>query len=255
MRPRLALLVVPFLLFSLIPAVAQDYPRHGTPKETISAPTQPTGPPLPRIALVFKLGGVFPSGDSDLWDFNADLFTADAEDFDDAAFGFELLLLTANHLDLSFALEVYEGSASSVYRDYVDSFGQPIGQYQSLDLLPMTVSLRWMPFGRYGPGGAPRRVVPYLSVGGGGVFWEYELTGSFVDPGTLGIYDDYFYSDGAALAGVAAAGLEVPLSRAWSVHLEGRYLWAQDDLDEDFAGFDEFDLGGWAAFIGAGVRF
>jgi outer membrane protein W len=248
MRHRTAGLITLLALVAGAPSLAQEYPRHGTPKETL-------GGPRPAVAFVFKLGELQPTGDSDLWAFHEDLFTADVDDFNDLAFGFDFLLLAQPHLEFAFGMEAYEGSAGSVYRDYVDSFGQPIAQEQELNLVPLTVSVRWLPCGRYGgANGAPRPVVPYLGIGMGMLIWEYELAGSFVDLGTLEIYDDYFYDDGATLAAVATAGIELRVSRAWSVHLEGRYLWAEDDLGIDFVGFDDLDLSSWAFFGGVSVR-
>ena len=124
----------------------------------------------------------------------------------------------------------------------------------------MTFSVRWLPFGRYrrdadGYLGVPRAVVPYLSAGGGLYLWEFEMQGSFVDLTDLSIFNDRFVSDGVTLGLTAAAGLEVPVSPAWSVEVEGRYHWARDDLDEDFLGFDEFDLSGASLFLGGSVRF
>jgi hypothetical protein len=240
MRNRTALLALSLSVLAFTPARAQA----------------PYAPPQSRVEMVFKLGGVFPQGHSDLWSFNESLFTADAQDFDDSAFAMDFLVLLNNHADLVFGFETYEGAAGSVYRDYVDSFGQPIGQHQTLDLVPFTASLRWLPFGRFDANtGRPRAVVPYLSAGLGWMFWHYDLSGSFVDLGTLEIFDDHFHSDGTTVLGTAAAGIEVPVSRAWSIQLEGRYQWARDDLDEDFLGFGEFDLSSWGAFFGAGVRF
>jgi hypothetical protein len=249
MRLRTAGLTLALTLLPGAPAVAQEYPRHGTPKETL------VGPPRPVVAFVFKLGELQPRGNSDLWAFHEDLFTADVNDFNDLAFGFDLLLLADSHVEFAFGMEAYEGDTSSVYRDYVDSFGQPIAQHQHLNLVPLTASVRWLPWGRYGGNGAPRPVVPYLGAGMGMLIWEYELSGSFVDLGTLEIFDDYFYDDGATFAAIGTAGIEFRVSRAWSVHVEGRYLWAEDNLGPDFAGFDALDLSSWAFFGGASIRF
>ena len=249
MRLRTAGLMVALAWLAGAPCLAQEYPRHGTPKETL-------GGPRPVVAFVFKLGELQPTGNSDLWDFHEDLFTAEVEDFDDLAFGFDFLLLVQPHLEFAFGMEAYEGDTGSVYRDFVDSFGQPIAQHQDLNLVPLTVGLHWLPFGRYdGATGAPRTVIPYLGVGMGMLIWEYELSGSFVDLGTLEIYDDYFYDDGVTLAALATAGIEFRISRAWSVHVEGRYLWAEDDLGIDFVGFDDLDLSSWAFFGGVSFRF
>lgn len=231
------------------PAPAQDYPRHGTPKEEVAGPR-------PHVVFAFKLGGLYPTGNSDLWAYHEDLFTAEVDDFDDLAFGLDLVLLAQSHLELAFGLETYEGSASSVYRDYVEASGLPIAQFQKLSLVPFTAGVRWLPFGRYDDeSGSPHTVVPYLGAGFGALLWEYELSGSFVDLITLEIYDDFFYDDGATLCATGTAGIEFRVSRAWSVLLEGRYLWAEDDLGADFVGFDDLDLSGWAVFGGASVRF
>jgi len=249
MRLRTAALMLTLALLCGFPARAQEYPRHGTPKEAL-------GPPRPTVAFVFKLGELQPSGNSDLWNYHEDLFTSDVADLNDLDFGFDVLILARPHLEFAFGFEAYEGSSSSVYRDYIDNFGQPIAQHQQLSLWPFTAGVRWLPFGRYSDGsGAAHPVVPYLGFGIGMLLWEYELGGSFVDLGTLEIYDDHFYDDGATVAAVGTAGIEFQVSRSWSVHLEARYLWADDDLGVDFIGFNDLDLSSWAGFGGASFRF
>jgi len=238
------------ILLLLLPPAAVARADDGAP-----APFQ-----VPRMAMAFKMGAFLPSGDSGLWDFNEALLTTEPDDFDDFEFALEWQIRPYNHLEFAFELEFYEGVDHSEYRDFVDSAGFDILQTSTLSLVPMTFNVRWLPAGRYrrdagGFLGVPRRVVPYLSVGGGLYVWEFEMLGDFVDLDTLEIFYDRFTSDGVTLGANAAVGIELPLSRAWSFVVEGRYHWASDELDDDFVGFDEFDLGGTSVLFGAVLQF
>ena len=51
------------------------------------------------------------------------------------------------------------------------------------------------------------------------------------------------------------AGLELPVSPGFNLLIEGRYSWAQGELDRDLIGLESIDLGGAWGFVGASFRF
>ncbi len=235
------LLLLPLLL-AVSPALASD-----------SASGTPYGPA--RSSIAFKLGGYFPDGNSELWQFNSEELTTRPEDFNDFAFAVEYTKQLSNYTALSVELQFYEGEDNSVDRRIGD-----LVQHSDFSLIPATVSLRFQPGGKYRSGsgypGTPRLLVPYFSIGAGFVLWEFSMEGEFEDPLDPDFFFvDRFVSDGIAPAVTAAAGLEIAMDGPWSLLFEGRYLWAEDELGQDFAGFDDFDLSGASFFVGASFRF
>jgi len=74
------------------------------------------------------------------------------------------------------------------------------------------------------------------------------------DP-TLPIYYGTFKESGEALEARVLAGLEIPLSPGFNLLFEGRYSWAEGDLNRDLADLETIDLGGAWGFVGASFRF
>ncbi len=80
--------------------------------------------------------------------------------------------------------------------------------------------------------------------------------GDFVDkgdPNVLGdefIFTDVFISDDWAFAQHVFAGLDIKLTRSFGLILEGRYYWADADLQRSFVDFDPIDLDGARVMIG-----
>lgn len=208
-----------------------------------------------RNAFAFKLGGFFPDGDSDLWRFNSEELTTRPEDFNDFAFGAAYVKQLSNYTALAAEIEFYEGDDTSVDRRIGD-----LVQRSDFRLVPATLSLRFQPGGKFRGGsgypGRQRVLVPYVSLGAGFVLWEFAMEGEFEDPDNPDFFFvDRFVSDGIAPAVTAAAGLEIAMDGPWSLLFEGRYLWADDNLGDDFIGFDPIDLSGASFFVGASVRF
>jgi hypothetical protein len=127
-------------------------------------------------------------------------------------------------------------------------------------MVPVTVDFRMLPFGRHKVRGQGRRVLKpafYVGAGAGVLLWDYEEIGDFLDftfdPPV--IFFDRFEDDGAALELHALAGVEIPMSPRFNLIVEGRYSWADDDLDAGFAGLGEIKFDGASAFLGGSFRF
>ena len=215
-------------------------------------------------AVQFRVGGYFPVGGGEFWDETEEVFTVDISDFDEVMVGFSYVTSINNNFEIGFNIDFYDERVDSTYRgSIVNEFDLPshIFHTSSLELVPVTVDFRLLPFGRYkirGPQG--RRVLkPVFYVGGGAgvLLWDYEEIGDFLDftfdPAVL--FFDRFKDDGAAFEVHALAGLEIPMSPRFNLLVEGRYSWADDDLDDGFAGLGNIELGGVSAFIGGSFRF
>ena len=227
-----------------------------------AAAVDPHGPA--RNSASIKLGWVVPEGDSERWEFNEDVLNSDANDFDDFVLALEYNRQLNNYLAVSAELTFYDGDDRSSFRLDREDFRQET----ELDLLPVMASILWQPAGKYrsGGGGYPgrlRTVVPYLGVGVGIVFWEHETRVQVYSPSHHHYHNvSRDTSDGAAPAAMALLGVEVPLWGPVALVVEGRYLWADDDVDndifvleDDFLDVEDLDFSGASLLIGGAFRF
>ena len=54
---------------------------------------------------------------------------------------------------------------------------------------------------------------------------------------------------------MALLGVEIPIWGPVALVVEGRYLWADDDVDDNFWGADDLDLSGASVVVGGAFRF
>jgi len=227
------------------------------------------GSPAPDTAFQVRLGLFVPAGGGEFWNDTEDVFTLDASDFEGAALGLSFVRAVNDQVDFGINVDFYEETVLSQYRYPVpglpgfvpvDPSGLPILHDTRLSLVPLTCDVRFLPGGRYRDRarGAPLpRPAFYVGGGVGIAFWEYTEVGDFLDfsldppvvfPGRL-------RDDGATLEAHALAGVEMPVGRAASFVVEGRYSWADADLHGDFQGLGRLELGGAALYGGMSFRF
>jgi hypothetical protein len=211
----------------------------------------------PRGALGFRGSWLVQSESSDVYEFFREELTLEEGAFDAFAFGVDASFALAPRVDLVAGVEVSRADAVSEYRDFVDENDLPIVQNTNLTIVPVTLSakLHLTPRGREVSRFAflPSKVRAYAGGGFGFVWYELEQLGDFVDFVDLTIFSGQFHSSGFGFAAQAFGGVEVGLNRRWYLTVEGRYLWADAELAEDFVGFEPVDLSG--ARIGAGIGF
>jgi hypothetical protein len=234
----LAILLAVSLLAASLPAVASDSHRPA------------------RHSVSLKLGGFFPEGDSEQWDFQEEVFDSEVDEFDDVALALEYNYQFSNHFAVSGESMFFEGRDKSDFTDYVDQFRQKT----ELEILTVAASILWQPGGKFrsGSGGYPgklRTVVPYLGVGIGAMFWDYETRVQVLYPPRYYTLLDQERDDGTSFLAAGTVGIEIPVWGPITVLVEGKYYWADDDLDDDFFGPRELDLDGFSAMAGAAFRF
>jgi hypothetical protein len=208
--------------------------------------------------VTFSVGYFEPRGSSDLWNLNERTFTVSEQDFGDAIFGARIGTAINNFLIIDVGASYYDGDVDTEYRNFVTLSGDPIEQNLRLRLLPVTATLKVVPFGRYRSGyrgSALQRVVPFFGVGGGALLWKYREKGEFVDPVSLTTFQAKFHSRGIAAEYHGVAGVDVFVDRQVSLFVEGRVSRADDDLSSDFQGFDDFDLSGTSVSGGVRIHF
>ena len=225
-----------------------------------AAPATAAGPATDG-AFTFRLGGFFPSGDSEFWEVNEAAFTLDHSDFDGVIGGVGYTASVNNHFEVGVNIDFYAAESRSADRFFEDEDGFPILHDTRLGTIPMTVDFKLLPAGRFARRGADgsryvRRPAFYLGAGAGLVYWKYEEEGDFV-ASDLSIVYDRLTDTGLEFEYHAFAGCEFPVSPNWNITVEVRQSWAEATPGGSFAIFDagELDLGGTSVFVGGALRF
>ncbi len=234
-------------------AQAPDDPRR---------PRVPAPPPSdfmigqPRAYLAFDTGFLFANTGSDLYDFISKELTVDKKAFNTPILGGRFGVSITPRLDVVVGFDVAKSQAGSEYRDFVDSQLLPITQSTSREEVNLYGTLRvsLLPSGRRISRFAwvPRRITPYVGVGGGAMKYTFGQFGSFVDAETRRIFTDRFSSTGWAPSAHGLAGADVRVWRRLYLTMEGRYTWSSAPLSDDFVDFEPLALAG--ARLGGGVR-
>lgn len=250
---RLVFLIV--MVAVAMPAAAQT----GTPPVSISQDL-PDGDFLfrrPRGLMSIRGGLLMPREGSDLYDFLKDQFTIDSGAFDSPTFAVDLGYSVTPRLDIVGGFDLAKKTVGSEYRDFVDNNQLPIQQESTLRQNSFTGSARFALLSRGRSVGTyawiPARVQPYVGAGGGIVFWNFKQVGDFVDFQDFEVFTDVFESSGASLSGHVLGGVDIQLYKRLFLATEGRYVWANGDLSNEFVGFDPIDLSGLR--LSAGINF
>ncbi len=214
----------------------------------------------PRLSLGFRGGWAFNRSKGEIYDFLTNELTLSKSDFDAPAFTVDFSWRLISWLDVVFGVGYSGRKQKSEDRTFNDIQGNPVVQRTRLTQVPLTLSLKFYPIGRGDQVGQyawiRKAVVPYIGGGIGGTWYELKQRGDFVDkgdPNVLGdefIFTDVFISDDWAFAQHVFAGLDIKLTRSFGLILEGRYYWADADVQGDYVGFDPIDLDGARVMIG-----
>jgi opacity protein-like surface antigen len=205
--------------------------------------------PAAAQGLDLRVGAFFPRADSNLFRDDEILYTVSKSDWTGVFGGAEYSHRLGENVELGVSIDYYERQIDTAYRDYVDGRGNDIFQTLRLEMVPVGVTLKFVAGDRF------KAVQPYIGVGADLVAYKYEEFGEFIDfDGRFDIYDDAFISESVTFGLHGVAGLRVPFGDDFALALEGRYLWAKDDMPDDFRG-NEIDLSGASATIGLHVRF
>lgn len=213
----------------------------------------------PRVTLKFESGYGFQQAKSDIFDFVTEEHTLGRRDFDAPYVGAELGIRLSERLDLAINAGFQESSRESEFRDWVDQDDLPITQVTGLSQMPATVGLKFYPVPRGRAIGrfawVPRTLTPFVGGSIGFVAYDFEQFGDFIDYETFDVFYDDFFSEGQAFLARASAGINVSVGPQFLFSLEGRYTWAQADMQGDYFDFDPIDLDGVQVIGGLAVRF
>ena len=246
MTRRLGLAIL--LTLSAIAAVAQEKDRE--PDFLFDAPKGYVG---------VRGGWHLASASSSIHDFLEEKLTIERGDFDSFTFGAEVGIRLRSRLDAVFGVDFSHANIDSESRDFLYENDLAINQQTSIDIMPLTASLKFYlnERGRAVSQFAyvPAAVQPYLGVGGGAVFYELKQVGEFVDDGDLSIFEATLISDSAGLCWHVFGGVEMRLTPNLRLGVEGRYLWANAGVGGDFQETDPIDLAGLRITAGLNLNF
>jgi opacity protein-like surface antigen len=172
-------------------------------------------------------------------------------DFNNASLGAEYLVGIGDYLEAGVGIGFYRRTVPSVYAGWTDVDGTEIEQDMKLRIVPITATVRVLPFGRR------NAIQPYVGGGIGLYSWRYSEVGEFVDFNDNNfIFRDRYTASGTETGPVALAGIRVPVGSQWSVGGELRYQKARGYVGRE-NGFlnDRIDLGGYTTQFTVNVGF
>lgn len=170
---------------------------------------------------------------------NLSLFAFNIKDFNGGTVGGEWQIGIGNYFDAGFGVGFYQRTVPSVYLDYVDIDGTEIFQEFRLRIVPVTATLKVLPFGRQAA------IQPYFGVGVGIFNWQYSEVGEFIDFNNFDIFREQFVADGTDVGGLLLGGVRVPFADRYAAGVELRYQSATGrvGIDQGFLN-ESIDLGG-----------
>lgn len=214
-------------------------------------------PPIGSLTL--RGGFAHPTASSDVFSFVQDTLTLGRGAFSGITGGLDLAFRVAPQVDVVLGTEYSGRSPRSEFRHWLDNNNQPIQQTTDFQRLPITAGVKayLAPRGRSISRFAwiPSKAAPFLSGGGGVMWYRFRQHGDFVDFSTRDVFTDTFQASGWTPTAYGAAGIDYSLGPRFLLTGEARYTWARGDLGSDFEGFNRIDLAGLAATVGIGVRF
>lgn len=197
-------------------------------------------------------GGVFSLATSEL--------TLGRSDFGAGNLGFDLSVTLAPRVEVVVGFDRSKSRTRSEYREWVDNNDQPIKQTTGLQRTPLTASVRYFLADRGRQIGSvawvPARFVPFVSLGGGIMWYKFDQVGDFIDQQSLNVFSERLSATGWARVLQAGAGAQWSVNQRVNLTGELRYLRASGDggrPNGDFSGY-KVDLSGVSTLIGITLR-
>lgn len=212
----------------------------------------------PDVRLSVRTGYARAGAGSDLFSQVTSDLTLNKSDFSGPTIGAELAFALSPRLDFALQVDYAGTSKGSDYRYFYDNNQLPIEQTTTFKRIPVTANLRayLTPRGREIGKLAwiPSRIVPWIGVGGGMMWYQFKQQGDFIDPSNLNVYPDVFDSRGWTPTLQGMGGVDVTLTPRVALTADLRYNWARADLGSDFVGYNKLDLSGMSTALGFTVR-
>ncbi len=175
----------------------------------------------------------------------------EVKDFNGPLLNGEWLVGFGDRIELGFGAGFYQRTVPSVYVDFVDSDGSEIEQDLKLRVVPVTATVKFLPFGR------PGDFQPYVGGGIALLNWKYSEVGEFVDFSDGAIFRDRYTASGSTIAPLVFGGVRVPFGGdVFAFNGELRWQGGKGDLPSDSGLLtDTIDLGGISVIGSVQIRF
>jgi len=175
----------------------------------------------------------------------------EVKDFNGPLVNGEWLIGFGDRIEVGFGAGFYQRTVPSVYANFVDSDGTEIEQDLKLRIVPVTATVRFIPFGE------PGEFQVYVGGGAALLNWKYSEVGEFVDFSDDSIFTDRYLASGNTVAPVILGGVRIPLDGdVFAVNGEVRWQGGKGDLPADSGLLsDTIDLGGVSVIAGFHIRF
>ena len=185
-------------------------------------------------------------------------FTLSKSDFSSPILGAALGIRLTPQLDFTLDAAWSGMSKASHYRNFVDNNNQEIEQSTTLRRVPVTGNLKLFlaPRGRSVGRLAyiPSKVVPWIGVGGGAMWYHLEQSGDFINTTSGAVFNDKFQDNGWGPALQGMGGVDVSLTPRVALTGDARYVWSKATMGTDFQGYDKIDLSGVSVALGVTFR-
>lgn len=194
-----------------------------------------------------RIGALMPRAQSDIWDLNVEETTFTKTRLIGGMLGAGLDIFWSRWVNTSLFVYVYERDMDVEDRDFVYPDGTPIARTISLNVVPIELTLKFLPLGRM-----RRGAIPYLGGGVGLYVWKYQEIGDFVFDRFGDPFIDFgdFQASGVEFGWHVLAGLQIRIGRRSTLDLEIKYHDARGDMGRDFPGFNPIDLSGVSLLTG-----
>jgi hypothetical protein len=216
----------------------------------------------PAGSFSFRAGYSMANAGSDVFDDATSQLTLNKRDFSGWSWGGDISYAAKDRVDLVFDGEVSSASKNSEFRKFVDNNDQPIEQGTKFKRVPLSIGLKYylMDRGRSISQYAyvPAKFAPFVSVGGGAMYYRFEQKGDFIDFNTEEQLVVPLTIEGSGWTPMAngTAGFDYSVGPWLALTTQVRYEWAEARLDPDtFVGYDKIDLTGFTGTVGFRVRF
>lgn len=213
----------------------------------------------PQASLTLRIGVARPDARDGVFAFASNLLTINRNDFTGLSAAANLDFMINSRLSVEMGTAVSGRDVSSEYRDWVDLDDLPIEQTTRFRRTPVTAGakLYLLPtgrsLGRYA--WVPNTFAPYVSAGGGFMYYKFTQSGDFVDFETNDVFRTNLASSDWTSMAYGAVGFNYNLSARTGIVTEARYEHAQANMGRDFVGFPHIDLSGWGVSTGLSFRF
>lgn len=205
----------------------------------------------------FNFGFNDPDTDNGLYDFLGETTNFEANDMDGFIFQFKYLYQLNNYFSIGGSINATSEDQTIFDLDFVTAGGNDIFQNIEVETNWFGFETVITPFGsgdRFGSQGwAPKRFVPYVTLGAGLKSYNVYNDGEFVidrNSDNPEIILASFEDDGGTFSYKYGAGLRISISKTWDVNLLYEADHAEEELGGDFQDFGDFDLSSDSAYIG-----